>query len=169
LKPILSIDAALRYVSKYASKSEPRFLTFSDILLRIIDTADPSNSSLKAIQGLLLHTVAERDISAQETCHLLLGLPLYRCSRQFVSLNLNKEAPRWLCGSSTNFDSGDENGCTVSSPLQKYWACPAELDDLSLYQLYLKYRYCKGHWKRCEHDNVVRIWPRHSTYRDGPQ
>ncbi|CAG8559029.1 9051_t:CDS:10, partial [Scutellospora calospora] len=71
LKPILSIHVALQYICKYASKAEPRSLAFSEILDQI------------------LHN--KRDISAQETCHLLLGIPLYHSSRTFVSLNINKE------------------------------------------------------------------------------
>src|SRR2546429_5018376 len=62
LKPILDMDVALRYISKYASKSEPRSDSFTDILSRILSASDPSDTSLRAIQGLLLHTVAERDI-----------------------------------------------------------------------------------------------------------
>ncbi|GBC03494.1 hypothetical protein RclHR1_05150004 [Rhizophagus clarus] len=91
LKPILSIKVALNYVAKYVSKSEPRSTTFSDMLTRIVNNSDPSDSSLSAVQRLLLQTVVKHDISAQETCHLLLGLPLYRSSHQFVSLNLNKD------------------------------------------------------------------------------
>jgi len=116
-----------------------------DILSTIINDSNPSDPSLAAIQGLLLQTVSERDISAQETCHLLLGLPLYSSSRQFVSLNLNKDAPQWFCGSgNAPFSADDEVGQTVQSPLQKYWKHPAELEDLSLFQLYLKYHYSKG-------------------------
>jgi ATP-dependent DNA helicase PIF1 len=170
LKPVLTMNVALRYVSKYASKSEPRSASFSEILSTILRNSDPSDSSLKAIQGLLLHTVAERDISAQETCHLLLELPLYRSSRQFVSLNLNKNAHRWICGSGTSpFSSDEDVSMTVQSPLQKYWNRPAELEDLSLFQLFLKYRYCKGQWKLCERENIVRVWSRPLTLRDGPQ
>ncbi|EXX58457.1 Pif1p [Rhizophagus irregularis DAOM 197198w] len=60
---------------------------------------------LAPVQRLLLHSVVERDISAQETCHILLGLPLYHSSRQFVFLNLNKKAPRWIRGTGETEDS----------------------------------------------------------------
>ena len=52
----------------------------------------------------------------------------------------------------------EEVGQTVQSPLQKYWNCSAELENLSLLQLYLKYRYSKGNWKRYER-NPERIDP----------
>ena len=122
---------------------------------------------------MLLHTVGERDISAQETCHLLLGFPLYHSNRQFVSLNLNKETSRWLCGTGNengdSFPANSEAGRTVQSPLQKYWNRPTELEDLSLFQLYLKYNLWNSQWKRCKRDNIVRIWPRSSPHRNGSQ
>src|SRR4051812_32902524 len=94
LKPILSIHAALQYISKYASKAEPQSAAFSEILNQVLSNSKPDDPILTPVQKLLLHSVAERDISAQETCHLLLGIPLYHSSRSFVSLNLNKEAAR---------------------------------------------------------------------------
>ena len=54
-------------------------------------------------------------------------------------------------------------------PLQKYWDRPVELENLSLFQLYLGYKFYNGKWTRCERENVVRIWPRPSPQRDGPQ
>src|ERR1043166_1017797 len=158
------MNTALQYISKYASKSEMRSSAFSEILSNILSKSNSDDSSLSVVQGLLLQTVAERDISAQKTCHLLLGLPLYQSSHQFVTLNLNKETPRWLCGTgvetNNKFSSNNDVGRTVQSSLQKYWNRSTELEELSIFQLYLKYNVCKGQWKRCERENIVRIWPR---------
>ena len=46
-----------------------------------------NDGALKAVQKLLISTTAERDYSAQETCHLLM-LPMYMASRDFVMLCL---------------------------------------------------------------------------------
>src|SRR6266540_2216026 len=120
LKPILSIHAALQYISKYVSKSEPQSAAFSDILNRILSESQPEDPLLTPVQKLLLHSVTERDISAQETCHILLSFPLYHSSRQFVFLNLNKEALRWICGSGKSEESFNVNindiGRTEKSP-----------------------------------------------------
>ncbi|CAG8622461.1 21469_t:CDS:2 [Cetraspora pellucida] len=173
LKPILNMNATIQYISKYTSKSEPRSAAFSDILNRILNNSRPGDSSLGVFQKLLLHTIAERDISAQETCHLLLSIPLYHSSRRFVTLNLNKEAPRWLYGTGytneENFSVNSEVGRTVQSPLQKYWSRPIKLEDFSLFQLYLKYNFWNNQWKECKCENIVRIWPRPSPKRNGPQ
>ena len=41
------------------------------------------------MQKLLINTVGGRDYSAQETCHLLLQLPMFKASRDFVILSLD--------------------------------------------------------------------------------
>jgi hypothetical protein len=94
LKPILSIHAALQYVAKYASKSEPRSAAFSEIFNQILSNSNPDDPSLTSIQKLLLNSVSERDISAQEASHLIQNLLLYHSSRTFVSLNINEEGLR---------------------------------------------------------------------------
>ena len=94
LKPILSIHAALRYIAKYASKSEPQSKAFKEIFNQILNKSNHDEHSLTPIQKLLLSSVSERDISAQETCYILLGIPLYHSSRVFVSLNVIEESAR---------------------------------------------------------------------------
>ncbi|CAG8668017.1 15339_t:CDS:2 [Cetraspora pellucida] len=74
IKPILSIHAALQYISKYASKAEPQSASFSEILSQILQTNNPKNPVLSSVQKLLLHIIAECDILAQKTCHILLVL-----------------------------------------------------------------------------------------------
>ena len=64
LKPILSIHAALQYISKYASKSESRSALFSELYNQILNASQGDEPSLTAIQKLLLQSVSECDISA---------------------------------------------------------------------------------------------------------
>ena len=172
LKPILSIHAALQYISKYASKAEPQSAAFSDILNRILDESQPEDSPLAPVQKLLLHSVAERDISAQETCHIILGIPLYHSSRQSVFLNLDKEAPRWIQGTGEGegyFTINNDLGLTEKSPLKIYWERPTELEDFTLFRLYLTHKLVKNQWKKCQQENIVRMFPRPSSLREGPQ
>ena len=171
LKPVLSIHATLQYVSKYASKAELRSAAFSEILNQILSESIPDDPILTSVQKLLLHSVAERDISAQETCHLLLGIPLYHLSRAFVSLNLNKESPRWIrdtgeSGESSTIDSGR----TEKSPLKRYWDRPVQFEDFTLFQLNLTHKFAKDHWNECkQQENVVRIFSCLSLLREGSQ
>jgi len=169
LKPILSIHAALQYISKYASKAEPESKAFSDVLSQILSDSNPDDPSLTSIQKLLLSSVAERDISAQETCHLLLGIPLYHSSRAFISLNVNEDVPRWIRGTGDSGMMINDAGRTTQSPLNKYWNRPSELEEISLFKLYLTYKYVSGKWKQCKNESIVRVRPRPSPLRNGDQ
>src|SRR5581483_198838 len=116
IKPVLSIHAALQYISKYASKVEPKSMAFTEIFNQILNKSNPEENPLTLIQKLLLTSISERDISAQETCHLLLSIPLYHSNRQYVSLNLSKETIRWIqdIGSNRNDEEHakiKEKGC----------------------------------------------------------
>ena len=79
----------IEYCAKYATKSEPRSQPLKDIFATIVRSLKEDNSLLKAVQKLLINSVGERDFSAQETCHLLLQLSLFKASRDFVVLNLD--------------------------------------------------------------------------------
>jgi len=169
LKPVLSIHAALQYISKYASKAEPSSNAFTDIFNQILNNSKSNDPSLTSIQKLLLSSIAERDISAQETCHLLLGIPLYHSSRQFVTLNLNEQAVRWIrgTGSSDNndeFNSINDAGRTTQSPLKSYWNRPEDLEEFSLFRLYLTHKLSNGNWRRCDKETFYTYGHDHYLY-----
>ncbi|CAG8816966.1 1521_t:CDS:2, partial [Cetraspora pellucida] len=48
LKPILSLHAALQYISKYASKAEPQSATFSEILNQILRNSNPDDQVISS-------------------------------------------------------------------------------------------------------------------------
>ena len=79
----------IEYCSKYATKSEPRSQPLKDTYKKIVSQLDDNDRSLKAVQKLLISSVGERDYSSQETCHLLLQLPLYITTRDFIILSLD--------------------------------------------------------------------------------
>ena len=62
---------------------EPRSQMLKDVYAAVVNDDD---KSLKAVQKLPINTTAERDYSAQETCHLLLQLPMFMASRDFIIL-----------------------------------------------------------------------------------
>ena len=51
MKPILTTYAALQYVSKYASKAEPRSLAFSEVLDKALHNDKPNDSGIKLNMG----------------------------------------------------------------------------------------------------------------------
>jgi len=54
-----------------------------------MDSLKSGNTSLTVVQKLLINSVGERDYSAQETCHLLMQLPMFKASRDFIVLSLD--------------------------------------------------------------------------------
>lgn len=80
LQLIVDVEACVlpcaRYMAKYAAKT-------------CVDNASCNSHAHKALRSAMLRCVAERDYSAQETCHMLLSLPLYSCSFNFATVNLD--------------------------------------------------------------------------------
>ena len=102
---IVSRNRVLNYIAKYAAKSEPRSKGLKVVYGNILKTMKDNGSSLKMVQKLMISSVGERDYSAQETCHLLLGLPMYWASRDFVYLTLD---------GSRQIDSNQEEGTALT-------------------------------------------------------
>ena len=86
---IVSRRRVIEYCTKYVTKSEPRFQSLKEAFTTIVRSLKEGNNSLKAVQKLLINSVGERDDSAQETCHLLLQLPMFKSSRDFIVLSLD--------------------------------------------------------------------------------
>ena len=74
----------ISYCAKYVTKCEPRFQSLKDVYATILRGLKEDDGALKAVQKLLISTSAKRDYSAQETCHLLLMLPMYMTLLHFV-------------------------------------------------------------------------------------
>ena len=115
---IVSRHRVLEYCAKYATKCEPRSETLKDIFAAIVRSLrDDSTSSVRAAQRLLINSVGDRDYSAQETCHLILQLPMFRASRDFVVLSLD--------GSHAVEDHlSEDQPATAASTLDHYVARP---------------------------------------------
>ena len=133
---IVSRNRVLNYIAKYAAKSEPRSKGLKAVYGNILKSMKDNGSSLKMVQKLMISSVGERDYSAQETCHLLMGLPMYRASRDFVYLTLD---------GSRQVDSNQEEGTaivTLASQLDHYInrITGTEMEELSLLEFVQKFR-----------------------------
>ena len=76
----VSRHKVIEYCAKYATKSEPHFQPMKEIFAKIVRSLKDNNTSLKAVQKLLINSIGERDYSAQEICQLLLQLPGLHCA-----------------------------------------------------------------------------------------
>lgn len=91
LQPVLDRQAAIKYVSKYASKPEVISQSYRDALGDFCNRLPQELPAENAVRRLFAKMAADRDISAQEAVHLLLGENLVGCSRSFVNLNVRNE------------------------------------------------------------------------------
>ena len=135
LQYVVSRQKVTKYVAKYATKSEPRSKALQQVYRSIMKSINDDGTPLKVVQKLLTSTVGERDFSAQETCHLLLMLPMVRSSRDFVVLSLD--------GSREVDDNLEvDKPVTVESQLNQYCACPdtGDFNKLSLLEFVEQYK-----------------------------
>ena len=86
---IVSRRKVIEYCTKYVTKSEPRSQSLINVFTNIVRSVNDGNNSLKVVQKLLTNSVGDRDYSAQETCHILLQLPMFKASRDFIVLSLD--------------------------------------------------------------------------------
>ena len=85
----VSKHKVINYITKYATKSEPRYQTMKEVYNNITRNLNDDSSALQVVQKLLINSVGERDLSAQETCHLLFQLPLVKSTRDHTTLSLD--------------------------------------------------------------------------------
>lgn len=107
----------------------------------------------------MIRSVGERDFSAQETCHMLLSLPLFSCSYNFVTVALN--ASRKVL---KDQDSGELT--LEDSVLDTYASRDASLADLNLCLFAANYRIVRGKVVKRASPVVVRTFP---TFSSNPQ
>ena len=81
----------IRYCAKYVAKGEKKTASYKDIQGEVLQHVTQRASALSFVSKLMNKLIGERDWSAQEVSHLLLGLPLQECSRVAVILDCRPE------------------------------------------------------------------------------
>lgn len=148
ISPIADSLAVSNYVASYASKSEPRSTTYADIMHQVIENSVSTTDSVtKAIQKLLLKSVSEKNVPAQECCHLLMETDFYNSSRPFVTLTIRSD--NWVPITSDRIDDQEEGEHSVSkSILQEYTKRHDDLLLLTLHETATEYIWSRTGWKK---------------------
>jgi len=128
---LVSRQKVVEYCAKYATKCEPHSQTMQETFHIIVNGLKEGSSSVTAVQKLLINSIGEHDFSAQETCHLLLQLPMFKASRDFVVLTLD--------GSCLLHNVQDGQISTVPSILDHYINRPTTpyFEDMTLLRSYI--------------------------------
>lgn len=87
INPLTDKEAVERYASKYCTKAEGPSATYYQLGRSVVPHVAEGGPLLSLAGRMFNRLVAERDYSAQEVCHLLLGLPLHQDSRVVVSVD----------------------------------------------------------------------------------
>jgi len=169
IKPVLSKFAAIDYIAKYASKSEKQAPAFPELLASVANSIGGDGTAQSACQKMLNKMLGEHTYSAQETAHLLLGIPLVRASVSFQTIYTGADGSyRELAaqGDAEQAAAGTENEDIVTddSWLQRYMKRPPEMESLSLQDVLTKYNWRQSKWckKRSTTKTVLRVYPRFS-------
>ena len=86
---IVDADACARYLTKYAAKGEPISKQASTILANTMEQLRETDNTSSVLKRAMIQVAGERDISSQETSHMLLSTPLYGCTFQFITVSLD--------------------------------------------------------------------------------
>lgn len=143
---ITSKDAVLNYISKYASKGEHQSESYSLILRRVCNRNPVDTPAATLVRRLLISSVAERNYSAQEIQHLLMGWPLYHSSRAVIVLSLRDEWHR--LGARTDND--------IAS---RYARRDDSLESLTLFEYAKNYRHEGQRVIKRRTECIVRVIP----------
>ncbi|CAK5263583.1 unnamed protein product [Mycena citricolor] len=149
IKPVLSKEATINYIAKYASKSEQQAPAFPEMLDTIVKQMDGAGSAQIACQKLL-----NKMLATFQTLYLGEdgGMQEIIQSANEMAENLDNDK-----------DLDGERRVTDDSWLQRYMSCPDSMGALSLYEVFSGYSWRRNQWQKRRKPNVVvRAFPRYS-------
>lgn len=90
--PIVSVEAVVRYIAKYASKHEPLSNAMEEMRQHLTRIQTENRTTTSLVQSILLKQCAMRDYCSQETYWIIAGHPFFESSRRFQTLHLSRNA-----------------------------------------------------------------------------
>ncbi|KAG7009693.1 ATP-dependent DNA helicase [Physcia stellaris] len=151
-----------------ASPAEKQSQKLADVSRTLLDTIKPDaeNPLTSYITKILNKTIVERDWSAQEICHILLGLDLRDSSRAVESLDLR---PLHKQRRVVSFDCrGDNDELTVTdTKLEKYCGRKDTKENMTLFQSVRNYRWnARTEDFTSRREVVVNAFPKYKDEKD---
>ena len=149
IKPVTSRHAMVQYLTKYCTKSEPPSDTLKDVVHRL--QATEGSRSKAAFAKALVGSVGNRDYTAQEVTHHLMGLPGVLCTKTFQVASLD------------NTRAWDVAGQAVqSTPWEIYLQRPPESEALSFQDFTSQWRCFRGRYQVRQQAAIPRVFPRYT-------
>ena len=134
------------------------------MLMHLSNMENPDDLVARAYRKLLTETIIERDIGAQETCHMLLELPLVECSRRFVNLNVSHEVFKPITINNENENDEENTEEQTKSFIDGYKKRPLCMEAVTLIDvarswIYNPKRRRENKWEPRDKAAIVRVFP----------
>jgi ATP-dependent DNA helicase PIF1 len=104
--PCTSLRALLNYIAKYWSKVEKQTQLYKEVISELIPRVNNARPMFFLVAKTTNKLIAEREWSAMEVSHLLLDLPLTKCSH--VTQSVDCRDPRQQVGVTVISPDGGE-------------------------------------------------------------
>ena len=174
MSPCTNSGSVLQYIAKYASKSEVKSESYKELFTNVTERCSERAPFLSTAIRMMNRLIAERDWTAQEINHHLLGLELVESSREVIMLNLRPSEEQ------ATIVEVEEGGLTKRglSWLEKYTARTSyttqpgvQIADISLFEFVREWIVEKLHVRRRPRalPRVLNLFPRYSRDPEGPE
>lgn len=169
ISPCTSVQAVIDYAGKYCSKGEVASTTYAQISKAILPHVSDRNPMLSFVSKMMNKLVGERDYSAQEICHQLLGLPLQEDSRVVRSVDCRHP--------DVHVRHIDVEGDVEesASAYMKYLQRTPVMENLSYFEFLERWNFASRNperwkvWQPPARPRVLSYFPRYKTKRDHAQ
>ena len=168
VQAIVDIEDCVRYMTKYAAKAETTSQTAKQIFHSCINNHSLTSQTSSVIKSAMIKSIGERDFSAQETAHMLLGLPLYSCTYTFATLAIDDTKTLEIQCNSTQttiihklsmVEAYAKRACMI--PNNK------AITDMNLLQFAEKFYLYNNILKERKNSIVIRTYPNYSSNSTG--
>ncbi|KAJ5171639.1 hypothetical protein N7492_004232 [Penicillium capsulatum] len=164
IAPCTGTKSLLQYLTKYISKGEPESPSYRHLMQTAIQGANRNRPLQSAVHKLLNRLIGNRDCSAQEVLHFLLGLPLQMASRDVIPVDLRPEALHRVTFHPRRDDGDLAQG---SSKCYKYMARPPPIEDVTYLRWLRAYQHTGAQLpRRRAKDRVLRYFPIYDPDKD---
>ena len=130
IKYIDSLRQLVDYLVKYVAKMEPSSEDLQSLVSNFSTYSTNTTSAEKVYTRIMTKMVAQRDYSAQEVMHYILGLRGFTCSRTFVPVSLATYG---------EFSKVDDCPVIKQSIYEKYLRRPENLDTICFHTMVAEY------------------------------
>ena len=128
---ILSENHVVEYLTKYVTKTEPTSLGLTSYIEKLIE-GNEDRTVANSFKSSILKILAGRDIGLMECSHILQGLPLYKSSLEFLTIN-------FFDSKELNTQATNTNDITKKKLIDFYRNRNNNLSHLNLYEFALRY------------------------------